>query len=690
MEQSQQQETGKEKQRQRLSDGISQMPGSVWRQTMIWILIFMVGWWFIGLLFGGGATSEVNYSTFRRQVQAGNVASVTIQGDQIRGEFREPVNEPINDGVAEALPAAEPPAAEAPGAAPQAAAAVGSNITEFITYVPSFGDEQLLQLLEAEDVAVRTLPLSDFSFGVLLLSVLPFLLLIGVGFFFFRRMQGQTQGIFNVGKSKAQVYSEGNEEITFEDVAGAQGAKVELREIIEFLKNPEHFSRLGGEIPKGVLLVGPPGTGKTLLARAVAGEAGVKFFSITGSSFMEMFVGVGASRVRDLFDKAKKAAPSIIFIDELDSIGRRRGAGLGGGHDEREQTLNQLLSAMDGFEPNQNVVIIAATNRPDILDPALLRPGRFDRQITVDLPTLANRVEILRIHARNKPLAVDVNLEEVARGTPGFSGADLRNLLNEAALLAGRQNKMVIEQSDIEDARDKVLMGLERENLVLTKEDLRLIAYHEAGHAVLAAVLPNADPIHKVTIVPRGRAMGVTQQLPEQEKYIYPKEYLVDRLAVMMGGRAAEQKIFGTATSGAENDLKEATRLARKMILDWGMGERLSHIALGGQNEQVFLGEDLMHHREYSEVTAREVDVEVDGVLEQAYRCAADTLQECSEELDRVAEALLAQEEVSGAEVLALVGKGERTAELTTVPSPEETHQNGEVNVDGAAKIYAA
>lgn len=690
MEHSQKQENGKEKQRQRLSDGISQMPGSAWRQTIVWILIFMVGWWFIGLLFGGGATNEVNYSTFREQLQAGNVASVTIQGDQIRGEFREPVSEASADLTANAPLGAEPAATAQSGATPQPANVVAPSVTEFVTYVPSFGDDQLLQLLEAQEVTVRTLPLSDFSFGVILLSVLPFLLLIGFGFFFFRRMQGQTQGIFNVGKSQAQVYSEGNEEITFDDVAGAQGAKVELREIIEFLKNPEHFSRLGGEIPKGVLLVGPPGTGKTLLARAVAGEAGVKFFSITGSSFMEMFVGVGASRVRDLFDKAKKAAPSIIFIDELDSIGRRRGAGLGGGHDEREQTLNQLLSAMDGFEPNQNVVIMAATNRPDILDPALLRPGRFDRQITVDLPTLANRVEILRIHARNKPLAEEVNLAEVARGTPGFSGADLRNLLNEAALLAGRQGKMVIEQSDIEAARDKVLMGLERENLVLTKEDLRLIAYHEAGHAVLAAVLPNADPIHKVTIVPRGRAMGVTQQLPEQEKYIYPREYLVDRLAVMMGGRAAEQAIFGTATSGAENDLKEATRLARKMILDWGMGERLSYIALGGQNEQVFLGEDLMHHREYSDVTAREVDMEVDGVLEQAYQCAADTLQQHRKELDRVAEALLAQEEVSGAEVLALVGKGERTAELTAVPSNESTHRNGEVKVDGAAQTYPA
>ncbi len=633
-----------------------------------WLVVLLISWWLVRSFLGGaGAATEVSYSTFRQQLQAGNIVTVTLQGEQITGEFAQPVVDQPAMNAASAVPAAEQADGETTANETVAHESAADAITEFRTYVPSIGDDQLLQRLEAQEVEVRTLPPTQFSLGAILFILLPLIILVGLGFFLFRRIQGQAQGIFAVGKSSARLYDEEEaSHVDFEDVAGARGAKTELREIIEFLKNPEHFSRLGGEIPKGVLLVGPPGTGKTLLARAVAGEAGVKFFSITGSNFMEMFVGVGASRVRDLFEQAKKTAPAIIFIDELDSIGRRRGAGLGGGHDEREQTLNQLLSALDGFEPNQNIVVIAATNRPDILDPALLRPGRFDRQITVDLPMLAARVEILRIHARNKPLADDVDFGEIARGTPGFSGADLRNLLNEAALLAGRAGKMLIDKSDVEDARDKVLMGLERENMVLTADDMRLIAYHEGGHAVLAAVLPNADPIHKVTIVPRGQAMGVTQQLPEQEKYIYSKEYLLDRLAVMMGGRAAEQLVFNTITSGAENDLKEATRLARKMILDWGMGERLSHTAFGGQNEQVFLGEDLMHHRDYSEATAHQVDQEIDAVLAQAYNRAAETLQSCRHELDRVAEALLADEEVDGSTVLELVGKCERQDELTT------------------------
>jgi cell division protease FtsH len=394
-----------------------------------------------------------------------------------------------------------------------------------------------------------------------------------------------------------------------------------------------------------------------LLARAVAGEADVPFFSMSGSDFMEMFVGVGASRVRDLFDKAKKASPSIIFIDEIDSIGRRRGAGLGGGHDEREQTLNQLLAALDGFEPNESVIVMAATNRPDILDPALLRPGRFDRQITVDLPTLASRVAILKIHAHNKPLAGDVDLEEMARGTPGFSGADLRNLLNEAALLAARRRKEQIEAEDIDEARDKILMGLERDNLALTDEELKLLAYHEAGHAILAAVLPHADPIHKVTIVPRGQAMGVTQQLPEQEKYIYPREYMLDRMAVMMGGRAAEDMVFNTATSGAANDFKQATQLARRMVMDWGMSEKLGPVSLGGDQDQVFLGNEIARRREFSETTAREVDLEIRAVLDEAYTRASETLRKQRQALDKLAELLLEREEVAGQDVLELVGQ---------------------------------
>jgi cell division protease FtsH len=374
--------------------------------------------------------------------------------------------------------------------------------------------------------------------------------------------------------------------------------------------------------------------------------------------------------VRDLFGEAKKASPSIIFIDELDSIGRRRGAGLGGGHDEREQTLNQLLSEMDGFEPKEGTIVMAATNRPDILDPALLRPGRFDRRITIDLPTMQDRLEILKIHARNKPLADDVNLEQLARGTPGFSGADLENLLNEAALLAARKGKDNIQQEDIEEARDKVLMGLERENLALTEEECKMLAYHEGGHAVVAAILPNADPIHKVTIVPRGRAMGVTQQLPERDKYIYPREYMLDRLAVMMGGRAAEDLVLGTATSGAENDLKQATQLARKMVLDWGMGERFRHLALGGRREQVFLGEEIAQRREYSEMTAREVDEEIKAILEESYERAVGTLQEHRSELDRVADALLESEEIPGDKVLELIGvDGEES------PNPSDESQ---------------
>jgi cell division protease FtsH len=530
-----------------------------------------------------------------------------------------------------------------------------TSVSEFITFLPSFGDDELLSLLEDHNVSLTVMPVSDISFWAIVFSLLPILFIIGLFYFISRRMQQQGQSLFAFGRNRATLFDREHVQTTFDDVAGLEGAKTELREIIEYLKEPERVQRLGGEAPKGILLIGPPGTGKTLLARAVAGEAEVPFYSMTGSDFMEMFVGVGASRVRNLFDDARQAAPCIIFIDELDSIGRRRGAGLGGGHDEREQTLNQLLSEMDGFEPNENIVVIAATNRPDILDPALLRPGRFDRRVTVDLPTLKAREAILEIHARHKPLADDIDFERLARGTPGFSGADLENLLNEAALLAARERKEQIEWADIEDARDKIMMGLKREGLMLTEEECELIAYHEAGHAVLAAVLPHADPLHKVTIVPRGRAMGVTQQLPEKEKYIYPREYLLDRLAVMMGGRAAEEMQFKTATSGAENDLKQATHLARQMVLDWGMSEKLGHMALGGQSQQVFLGEQLTHSREYSELTAREVDEEVGAILTTAYDRAVENLETHRQGLEQVAQTLLEREEVPGKEVEALL-----------------------------------
>jgi cell division protease FtsH len=606
--------------------------------TVIWVIVLtLVASWFWRQFTGDTNNAAVSYSEFREQLRAGNIVEVVVSGEEIQGQFREAVDFPTGEDGETA------------------------EFTDFTTYLPSFGDEGLLPLLEAQNVRLETEPAADLSFLAIALNFLPFLLLIGIGYLFLRRMQGQGQGIFSMGQNRARLYDQAQERTTFDQVAGLQGAKRELEEIVVYLKEPEKVVRLGGTAPKGVLLVGPPGTGKTLLARAVAGEAEVPFFNITGSDFMEMFVGVGASRVRELFKDARRAAPCIIFIDELDSIGRRRGAGLGGGHDEREQTLNQLLSEMDGFEPHENIVVMAATNRPDILDPALLRPGRFDRRITVDMPTLEARKQILEIHARNKPMADDVTLGRLAQGTPGFSGADLENILNESALLAAREDKSSIEWEDIEEARDKVLMGLIREGLALTDEELRIIAYHEGGHAVVAAVLPNADPIHKVTIVPRGQAMGVTQQLPEREKYIYPREYLLDRMAVMMGGRAAEDIVFETYTSGAENDLKQATQLARKMVLDWGMSEKLGHVALGGEREQVFLGEEIAHRRNYSETTAREVDEEIKRILGAAYRRASEVLNQYREELDAVADALLSKEEIAGEEVLRLVNS-ERAA----------------------------
>jgi cell division protease FtsH len=600
--------------------------------AFFWVLVGLAALLWIWNPFGGGRdnATEISYTAFRQHVMAGDVERVTVVGQTIEGELTAPAQK-ADDG--------------------------GESIeyVKFVTHLPSFGDEGLLALLEEQEVEVNAEPESDFSWWTIILNLLPFAFMIGIGYLIVSRMRSQGQSLFSVGRSRARLYDREQEQTTFEDVAGAKGAKTELLEIIQFLKNPERFQRLGGDIPRGVLLVGPPGTGKTLLARAVAGEAEVPFFSITGSDFMEMFVGVGASRVRDMFENAKKAAPSIIFIDELDSIGRRRGAGLGGGHDEREQTLNQLLSEMDGFEQNENVILIAATNRPDVLDPALLRPGRFDRRITVDLPTMPARQDILKIHARNKPLADDVSLERLARGTPGFSGADLENVLNEAALLAARKDKEAIEREDIEEARDKIMLGLEREGLALTDEECKLLAYHEAGHAVVAALLPHADPIHKVTIVPRGRAMGVTQQLPERDKYIYPREYMLDRMAVMMGGRAAEELVFDTSTSGAENDLKHATQLARKMVLDWGMSERLGHVALGGRKEQVFLGEEIAQRREYSEATAREADEEIKAIMSETFELAIGTLSKHREALDRIANALLENEEISGEKVVELI-----------------------------------
>ena len=616
-----------------------QGPGSPQLPKFNWTLIFwlLILFLILGPLLSkqvGVKGTQLSYSSFRDQLAAGNVDKVTVEGEKISGEFKKPLKEKDPQHKGKEV-----------------------SYKNFYTYLPSFGDDKLLSLLQAQKVDIVTEPEKNVSWwGRLLTGFLPFLLLIGLGVLLFRRFRGGLgQGIFSMGASRAHLYDREKQKITFDNVAGDHGAKTELQEIIGFLRDPSRFQRLGGRTPKGVLLIGPPGTGKTLLARAVAGEADVPFFSITGSDFMEVFVGVGASRVRSMFTDAKKMAPSIIFIDELDSIGRQRGAGIGGGNDEREQTLNQILSELDGFEPNENVIVIAATNRPDILDSALLRPGRFDRRITVDLPSLNDRVEILKIHSRNKPLARSVDLEEVARGTPGFSGADLENLLNEAAILAARKNKKKIGPKDVDEATDKILMGLERENLAITDEERRILAYHEAGHSVVAVVLPNTDPIHKVTIVPRGMAMGVTQQLPEKEKYIYPKEYMLDRLAVMMGGRAAEEVVQGTATSGAAEDLKQATRLARKMVLEWGMSETLGQMALGDGHENVFLGHEIAQRREYSEATAREVDVEIKKILKQAYDQAVKVLKNHRSGLDRVAQDLIEKEEITGKRVIELV-----------------------------------
>jgi cell division protease FtsH len=499
-----------------------------------------------------------------------------------------------------------------------------------------------------------------------LLNWLPIILLLAVmiGFYLWmsRRAQGQMSGIMSIGRSKAKVYTTERPRTTFADVAGYQGVKMEIREVVDFLKQPARFKEIGAKVPKGVLLVGPPGTGKTLLARAVAGEAGVPFISVTGSDFMEMFVGVGASRVRDLFQTARKQSPAIIFVDEIDSIGRKRGAGLGGGHDEREQTLNQMLAEMDGFETTEGIVIIAATNRPDILDPALLRPGRFDRQIVVPLPDLEERRPILEVHCKDKRIGPDVDLDKLARGTPGMSGADLANLVNEAALHAVRRGGEWVEMVDFEAARDRVLMGQRRESMALSELEKERVAYHEGGHALLAYLLPYADPVHKVTILPTGMALGVTQQLPLEERHIYPREYIEDSLAVRMGGRCAELLVYGDLSTGANNDLVGNTELARKMVREWGMSDRIGPMAWGSQGA-VFLGDDLMHTRDYSDETSRVIDEEVERILREQEDRALEVLTRHRAGLNAVAAALLDKETVDGEEVGRLVDGGARSRE---------------------------
>jgi len=526
----------------------------------------------------------------------------------------------------------------------------------------------LTKQLRDKQVAIKVKEVRSGDWLIILLNALPLLLLVGFCLFLMRQMQAGGNKALSFGKSRARLLSAQQKKVTFKDVAGTDEAKEELQEIIEFLKDPQKFQKLGGRIPKGVLLVGPPGTGKTLLARAIAGEANVPFFSISGSDFVEMFVGVGASRVRDLFEQGKKNAPCIIFIDEIDAVGRHRGAGLGGGHDEREQTLNALLVEMDGFESNEGVILIAATNRPDVLDPALLRPGRFDRRVVVARPDVKGREEILRVHTRKKPIADDVDLSIIARGTPGFSGADLESLANEAALWAARQNRKFVMMADFEMAKDKVLMGVERKSMILSDEEKKNTAYHEAGHALVAAMTPGADPVHKVTIIPRGMALGLTMQLPTDDKHSYTKDHLEGMLAVLMGGRSAEEIFLGHITTGAGNDIERATDIARNMVCEWGMSE-LGPLAFGKKEEAIFLGREIAQHRDFSEATAVDIDKEVKRIVSSAYDNAKGILNTHRDILERIAQALLEREVLDANEVKMLID-GTPLPEKPRTPPP--------------------
>jgi cell division protease FtsH len=564
------------------------------------------------------AQERINYSDFIAAVDAGKVASVTIQGSDLLGKYA--------DGK------------------------------DFKTYKPE--DPALTQKLLDRKIRIMAKPEEEkVSWFSIFISWFPLILLVGVWIFFMRQMQVGGGKAMAFGKSRAKLLTEAQGKVTFEDVAGVDEAKEELAEIIAFLKDPKKFTKLGGRLPKGVLLVGPPGTGKTLLARAIAGEAGVPFFSISGSDFVEMFVGVGASRVRDLFVQGKKNAPCIIFIDEIDAVGRHRGAGLGGGHDEREQTLNQLLVEMDGFESNEGVILISATNRPDVLDPALLRPGRFDRQVVVPRPDVKGREAILKVHSKQTPLAQNVDLSVIARGTPGFSGADLANVVNEAALLAARKDKSNVEMRDFDDAKDKVLMGVERRSMVISEEEKKNTAFHEAGHTLVAKLIPGTDPVHKVSIIPRGRALGITMQLPIEDKHSYSKESLFNKIAVLMGGRAAEELVFNTMTTGAGNDIEHATEIARKMICEWGMSDKMGPVTFGKKDEQIFLGREMAAAKNYSEATAVEIDNEIRRIVEENYERARTLLSENMNMLISLSQSLIEKENLTGVEVDEIIAK---------------------------------
>jgi cell division protease FtsH len=610
------------------------------KTIIFWISIVFLGvmlWRLVSTQGQAAREDTPSYSEFAAKIDAGDVKEVTLYLSQnsyeLQGEYVRPANR------------------------------------KFHLLLPKEKAPQIMDTLRDKSVQLNVKEKGNSDWVLILLNALPLLLLAGFVFFLMRQMQAGGNKALSFGKSRARLLSAQQKKATFKDVAGSDEAKEELQEIIEFLKDPQKFQKLGGRIPKGVLLVGPPGTGKTLLARAIAGEANVPFFSISGSDFVEMFVGVGASRVRDLFEQGKKNAPCIIFIDEIDAVGRHRGAGLGGGHDEREQTLNALLVEMDGFESNEGVILIAATNRPDVLDPALLRPGRFDRRVVVARPDVKGREEILRVHTRKVPISDDVDLSIIARGTPGFSGADLANLVNEAALWAARQNRKFVLMVDFEMAKDKVLMGVERKSMILSDEEKKNTAYHEAGHALVAAMTPGADPVHKVTIIPRGMALGLTMQLPEADKHTYTKEYLEGMLAVLMGGRTAEELFLGHITTGAGNDIERATDIARNMVCEWGMSE-MGPLAYGKKEEAIFLGREIAQHRDFSEDTALHIDKEVKRIVNDAYGKAHALLSDHRETLEKVALALLEREVLDATEVKLLMEGKPLPEKPRTPPTP--------------------
>ncbi len=623
----------------------------MYKSIAIWVLFGLMMILVFNLLETSKPSEEMIFSDFTAMLQQGEIAEVTIKKPEnlIVGTLK--------------------------------------NGEKFKTYAPDYPD--LIKELQKKGVRIAAMPDHTPWYMSVLFNFGPIILLVFLWVFFMRQMQAGGNKALSFGRSRAKLVSEKGIKVTFTDVAGIEEAKEEVQEIIDFLKDPQKFQKLGGKIPKGVLLVGPPGAGKTLLAKAIAGEAGVPFFSISGSDFVEMFVGVGASRVRDLFEQAKKNSPCIIFIDEIDAVGRHRGAGLGGGHDEREQTLNQLLVELDGFAPNEGIIVLAATNRPDVLDPALLRPGRFDRQVIVPHPDVKGRQEIIKVHIKNIPLADNVDIDILARGTPGFSGADLANLVNEAALLAARQSKTRVEMSDFETAKDKVIMGKERKSMIISEEEKNNTAYHEAGHTLVAKLTPGTDPLHKVSIIPRGMALGVTQQLPIDDRYTHSKEYILNTLAVLMGGRAAEEIALGHITTGAGNDLQRATDLARKMVCEWGMSEKLGPLTFGKREEQIFLGKELTKHKDYSEKTAEEIDEEVKGIVNERYQYARRLLLDNKTSLVNLAQALLERETLDASEIDAII-RGKELAPVAPAGREQGKEKQEKDDVAGSDEVESA